>query len=64
MSSGKTPVALAIAQLEAEGKIDMDRQVIDYLPKFVGTNLDGSKDDGNVPLNVEKRDGQRCLGDA
>jgi CubicO group peptidase (beta-lactamase class C family) len=41
MSPGKTTVALVIAQLEAEGKIDMSRPVIDYLPEFAGTNWDG-----------------------
>jgi CubicO group peptidase (beta-lactamase class C family) len=55
-------VALAIAQLEAEGKIDMYRPVIDNLPEFAGTNLDGIRDVGNVLLNVEKRDGRRCVG--
>jgi CubicO group peptidase (beta-lactamase class C family) len=41
MSPGKTTVALVIAQMEAEGKIDMDRQVVDYLAEFAGTNWDG-----------------------
>jgi len=41
MSPGKTTVALVIAQLEAEGKIDMDKAVVDYLPEFKGTNWDG-----------------------
>jgi hypothetical protein len=41
MSPGKTTVALVIAQLEAEGKIDMSRPMIDYLPEFDGTNWDG-----------------------
>jgi len=41
MSPGKSTVGLVIAQLEAEGKIDMNRQVVDYLPEFKGTNWDG-----------------------
>jgi CubicO group peptidase (beta-lactamase class C family) len=41
MSPGKTTVGLVIAQLEAEGKIDMNRQVVDYLPQFKGSNWDG-----------------------
>lgn len=43
MSPGKTTVALVIAQLEAEGKIDMNKDVTDYLPEFKGTNWDGIK---------------------
>jgi CubicO group peptidase (beta-lactamase class C family) len=43
MSPGKTTVGLVIAQLEAEGKIDMDREVVEYLPEFKGTNWDGIK---------------------
>jgi CubicO group peptidase (beta-lactamase class C family) len=41
MSPGKTTVALVIAQLEAEGKIDMSKEVVEYLPDFKGTNWDG-----------------------
>jgi len=41
MSPGKTTVGLVIAQLEAEGKIDMDKEVVYYLPEFKGTNWDG-----------------------
>ncbi len=41
MSPGKATVGLVIAQLEAEGKLDMDKQVVDYLPEFKGTNWDG-----------------------
>ncbi|MGD8269649.1 MAG: serine hydrolase domain-containing protein, partial [Desulfobacterales bacterium] len=43
MSPGKTTVALVIAQMEAEGKIDMSKEVIDYIPEFKGTNWDGIK---------------------
>jgi len=43
MSPGKTTVGLVVAQLEAEGKIDMNKQVVDYLPEFKGTNWDGIK---------------------
>jgi len=41
MSPGKTTVGLVIAQLEAEGKIDMNKQVVEYLPQFKGSNWDG-----------------------
>jgi len=41
MSPGKTTVGLVLAQLEAEGKIDMSKQVVEYLPEFAGTNWDG-----------------------
>ncbi len=41
MSPGKATVGLVIAQLEAEGKIDMDKEVVEYLPEFKGTNWDG-----------------------
>jgi len=43
MSPGKTTVGLVIAQLEAEGKIDMNKEVTEYLPEFKGTNWDGIK---------------------
>jgi CubicO group peptidase (beta-lactamase class C family) len=43
MSPGKATVGLAIAQLEAEGKIDMDKEVVAYLPEFRGTHWDGVK---------------------
>jgi len=43
MSPGKATVGLIIAQLEAEGKIDMQKQVVDYLPDFKGTYWDGIK---------------------
>jgi CubicO group peptidase (beta-lactamase class C family) len=43
MSPGKTTVALVLAQLEEEGKIDMNKEVVDYLPEFKGTNWDGIK---------------------
>ena len=41
MSPGKATVGLVIAQLEAEGKIDMQKEVVDYLPEFRGSNWDG-----------------------
>jgi CubicO group peptidase (beta-lactamase class C family) len=41
MSPGKATVGLVIAQLEAEGKIDMNKEVVDYLPEFKGTDWDG-----------------------
>jgi len=43
MSPGKATVGLVIAQLESEGKIDMEKQVVDYLPEFKGTHWDGIK---------------------
>jgi CubicO group peptidase (beta-lactamase class C family) len=43
MSPGKATVGLVIAQLEAEGKIDMGKEVVAYLPEFSGTNWDGIK---------------------
>lgn len=43
MSPGKTTVGLVIAQLEAEGKIDMDKEVVHYLPEFKGSHWDGIK---------------------
>lgn len=43
MSPGKATVGLIIAQMEAEGKIDMQKQVVDYLPEFRGSNWDGIK---------------------
>jgi len=43
MSPGKSTVGLVIAQLEAEGKIDMNKEVTEYLPEFKGTNWDGIK---------------------
>ncbi|SHO59495.1 serine hydrolase domain-containing protein [Algoriphagus zhangzhouensis] len=43
MSPGKTTVGLVIAQLEAEGKVDMQKEVVDYIPEFKGTNWDGIK---------------------
>jgi CubicO group peptidase (beta-lactamase class C family) len=43
MSPGKSTVGLIIAQLEAEGKIDMQKEVVEYLPEFKGTHWDGIK---------------------
>jgi len=43
MSPGKATVGLVIAQLEAEGKIDMQKEVVHYLPEFKGSNWDGIK---------------------
>jgi CubicO group peptidase (beta-lactamase class C family) len=43
MSPGKATVGLVIAQLEAEGKIDMEKEVVHYLPEFKGSNWDGIK---------------------
>ena len=41
MSPGKSTVGLVIAHLKAEGKIDMEKEVVQYLPEFKGSNLDG-----------------------
>ncbi|MGJ8672438.1 serine hydrolase domain-containing protein [Rubritalea sp.] len=43
MSPGKSTVGLIMAQMEAERKIDMQKQVVDYLPEFKGSNWDGIK---------------------
>ena len=43
MSPGKSTVGLIIAQLESEGKIDMQKEVVEYLPEFKGTHWDGIK---------------------
>lgn len=43
MSPGKATVGLMIAQMEAEGKIDMQKEVVDYVPELKGTNWDGVK---------------------
>ena len=41
MSAGKTTVGLIFALLEAEGKVDVQKQVVDYAPELKGTNWDG-----------------------
>ncbi len=41
MSPGKSTVGLVIAQMEAEGKIDMNKEVAEYLPEFEGSHWDG-----------------------
>ena len=41
MSPGKATVGLILAMLEDEGKIDMSRPVVDYVPELAGTNWDG-----------------------
>jgi CubicO group peptidase (beta-lactamase class C family) len=41
MSAGKTTVGLIFALLEAEGKVDVQRQVVDYVSELKGTNWDG-----------------------
>ena len=43
MSPGKSTVGLIMAQIEAEGKIDMQKEVADYVPELKGTNWDGIK---------------------
>ena len=41
MSAAKTTVGLIFALLEAEGKVDVQKQVVDYVPELKGTNWDG-----------------------
>ena len=41
MSAAKTTVGLTFALLEAEGKVDVQKQVVDYVPELKGTNWDG-----------------------
>jgi CubicO group peptidase (beta-lactamase class C family) len=41
MSAGKTTVGLIFAMLEAEGKVDVHKQVVDYVPELKGTDWDG-----------------------
>jgi CubicO group peptidase (beta-lactamase class C family) len=41
MSAGKTTVGLVLALLEAEGKVDVQKQVVDYVTELKGTNWDG-----------------------
>jgi CubicO group peptidase (beta-lactamase class C family) len=41
MSAGKTTVGLIYGLLEAEGRVDVQKQVVDYLPALKGTNWDG-----------------------
>lgn len=43
MSPGKSTVGFIMAQLEAEGKVDMQKEVADYVPELKGTNWDGIK---------------------
>ena len=43
MSSAKTTVGLILAQLEAEGKVNLQDLVTDHLPELKGTNWDGVK---------------------
>jgi len=43
MSAAKSTVGLIIAQMEAEGKIDMQNSVADYVPELKGTSWDGIK---------------------
>lgn len=43
MSAAKSTVGLIIAQMEAEGKIDMQKSVADYVAELKGTSWDGIK---------------------
>lgn len=43
MSPGKATVGLVLAQLEAEGKIDMQHPVSEYIPELKGTRWDNVK---------------------
>ena len=44
MSPGKATVGLILGMLEAEGKIDLSKPVVEYVPELAGTNWD------DVPL--------------
>jgi CubicO group peptidase (beta-lactamase class C family) len=41
MSAAKTTVGLVFAQLAEEGKVDIAKSVVDYVPELQGTNWDG-----------------------
>ena len=41
MSAGKTTVGLVFALLEAEGKVNVQKQLVEYVPELKGTNWDG-----------------------
>ena len=41
MSPGKATVGLILALLEEDGKLDMSKDVVDYVPELKGTNWDG-----------------------
>ncbi|MDK3075569.1 serine hydrolase domain-containing protein [Sedimentitalea sp. JM2-8] len=41
MSPGKATVGLILALLEEEGKLDMSKDVVNYVPQLAGTNWDG-----------------------
>jgi CubicO group peptidase (beta-lactamase class C family) len=41
MSAGKTTVGLVFALLEAEGKVDVQKQVVDYVAELKGTSWEG-----------------------
>lgn len=65
MSPGKATVGLVIAQLEAEGKIDMEKQVVDYLPEFKGSNWDGIKmiDAANMATGLQLEETMEAIID-
>jgi CubicO group peptidase (beta-lactamase class C family) len=65
MSPGKTTVALVLAQLEEEGKIDMNKDVVDYLPEFKGTNWDGIKmiDAANMATALQLEETMQAIVD-
>ncbi|MGD9295172.1 MAG: serine hydrolase domain-containing protein, partial [Roseobacter sp.] len=58
-------VALVIAQLEAEGKIDMNKQVVEYLPEFARTNWDGITmiDAANMATGLQLEDTLEAIVD-
>jgi len=41
MSPGKATVGLVLSMLESEGKIDLSKPVVDFVPELAGTNWDG-----------------------
>lgn len=65
MSPGKTTVALILAQLEEEGKIDMNKEVVDYLPEFKGTSWDGIKmiDAANMATGLQLEETMEAIVD-
>lgn len=65
MSPGKATVGLIIAQLEAEGKIDMQKEVVHYLPEFKGSNWDGIKmiDAANMATGLQLEETMEAIID-
>lgn len=60
MSPGKATVGLMLALLEEQGKIDLSRQIVDYVPELADSNWDGISvlDASNMGETVS----EACLG--